>query len=276
MKGAVAAMVYGAKALLDGGVPLRRSFVVTGVVKEEVGLGEGMRFVLEQGKVRADMAVSGEATNLGVHLGHRGKLEFRISVLGHTAHASNPKRGVNAIYKMTDLLNTLSAEYTMPSQPHLGQASFAVLDISASPGSQTPVTPDRCDIVLDRRYLPDESADSVKKELEGILAAAAGRDPEFRAEITLLKDMPVMYTSSEERVVELMQQAREAVLGGRAEPGAWLFGVDGTYLNRAGIPCVGFGPGDESYAHTPDDHVSVEHLIAAAKVYAEMILRACG
>jgi len=276
MKGAVAAMVYGAKAVLDSRSPLRRSFVVTGVVKEEVGLGEGMRFVLEEGNVRADMGVSGEATNLGVYLGHRGKLEFRISVLGRTAHASNPKRGVNAIYKMTDFLNVLRERYGMPSHPHLGQASFAVLDIAASPGAETPVTPDRCDIVMDRRYLPDESAESVKTELENILAALADRDPDFRAEIAFLKDMPVMYTSGDERVVELMQRAREAVLGERVEPGAWLFGVDGTYLNCAGIPCVGFGPGDEKYAHTPDDHVPVEHLTVAAKVYAEMILRACA
>jgi len=276
MKGAVTAMVYGAKAVLASRARLRRSFVVTGVVKEEVGLGEGTRFILEQGKVQAEMAVSGEATNLGVHLGHRGKLEFRIIVLGRTAHASNPKRGVNAIYKMTDFLNVLTDRYGMPSHPHLGQASFAVLDISASPGARTPVTPDRCELVLDRRYLPDESAQSVKRELEGVLTALSRKDPDFRAEIALLKDMPVMYTASDERVVELMQQARQAVLGERARPGAWLFGVDGTYLNRAGIPCVGFGPGDESYAHTPEDHVPVEHLTIAARVYAEMILRACA
>ncbi len=276
MKGAVAAMVYGAKAVVDSGMPLGRSFVVTGVVKEEVGLGEGMRHVLEKGNLRADMAVSGEATNLGVHLGHRGKLEFRVSVLGRTAHASNPKRGINAIYKMTDFLNVLREKYGMPTQPHLGEASFAVLDISASPGSRTPVTPDRCEIVIDRRYLLDESAESVQRELEEILAALTEKDPDFRSEVAFLKDMPVMYTSVHEPVVELMQQAREAVLGSRAEPGAWLFGVDGTYLNRAGIPCVGFGPGDERYAHTPEDHVPVEHLTVAAGVYAELILRACG
>jgi acetylornithine deacetylase/succinyl-diaminopimelate desuccinylase-like protein len=37
--------------------------------------------------------------------------------------------------------------------------------------------------------------------------------------------------------------------------------------NFQGIPCLGFGSGLKGQAHTPDEHVSIENLVMAAKVY---------
>ena len=63
------------------------------------------------------MAMSGEATKLQTHLGHRGKLEFSVRVLGKTAHASNPGRGINAVYKMSELIQDFVKNYKAPSHP---------------------------------------------------------------------------------------------------------------------------------------------------------------
>jgi acetylornithine deacetylase/succinyl-diaminopimelate desuccinylase-like protein len=59
--------------------------------------------------------------------------------------------------------------------------------------------------------------------------------------------------------------------------GRWDFSTDGVYTaGVAGIPTVGFGPGEERHAHTADEQVRVQDVEAAARVYAELAVRLLG
>lgn len=275
MKGAVASMIYAAKAIKDQGLQLKKTFVMTAVVREEMAKGEGILRLLEQGGLKGKMAVSGEATRLQTHLGHRGKLEFSLGVKGKTAHASNPSRGINAVYKMCDLIRDMRENYKLPSHPTLGDCTFTVIDIVSGPGRLGPITPDWCEIALDRRYLPEETAVSVQKEIQGLIDDRRSNDPDFKAKVELVKDFPPFYCLEDDLIVKIIQKAREGVLGEKGDLSTWKFGVDGTFIQRAGIPCAGFGPGDEGFAHTPEDHVPIADLIASCEVYAEIIKGAC-
>jgi len=276
MKGAVAGMIFAGKAVKDSGVKLKTSTIVTAVSLEEAGRGEGIKRLLEKEKIKADMAISGEATNLQVNLGHRGKLEFDVLVKGKTTHGSTPSLGINAIFQMQKFIDKLEKDYRLPVDPFFGSCTVTAIDISASPGRLTPIVPDRCNLVVDRRYLPSESAESVKGELEALLAQVKKEDPRFEAEVSLAKNFPPYYCNPEEEVVKLLQGARRKVLGEEGKFQAWRFGVDGSFIHRAGIPCAGFGPGNEDLAHTPEDYIPVDDIIQAAKVYAQTILDACG
>jgi putative selenium metabolism hydrolase len=276
MKGAVAAMVFAGKAIKDSGVKLKSSVILTAVSLEEAGRGEGIKRLLKKEKIRADMAISGEATNLQINLGHRGKLEFDVLAKGKTTHGSTPGLGINAIFQMKKFIEKLEGAYDLPRDPFFGPCTVTAIDISASPGRLTPIVPDRCNLVVDRRYLPSESADSVKRELEALIAKVKAEDPRFEAEVTLAKDFPPYYCRPEEEVVGLLQGARRKVMGEEGKFGAWRFGVDGSFISHAGIPCAGFGPGNEDLAHTPVDYIPIDDLVLAAKVYAQAILDACG
>jgi len=275
MKGAVASMIYAAKALKESGAIFKKTFVMTAVVREEMAKGEGILRLLEQSGLKGKMAVSGEATDLQVHLGHRGKLEFTLRVKGKTAHASNPSRGINAVYQMCDFIEDIRAHYRLPSHPMLGDCTFTVIDIVSGPGRLGPITPDWCEIALDRRYLPEETAASVQKEIEEFMDKRGEKDPDFKGMVELVKDFPPLYCPEDERIVSIIQEARETVLGDSGDLSVWKFGVDGTFIQRAGIPCAGFGPGDERFAHTPEDHVPIADLFSSCEVYAEIIRRAC-
>jgi len=276
MKGAIAAMAYAGKAIKDAGVRLEKSIAVTAVVREEEARGEGVKFLLEDSGIRADMSVSGEATGLDICLGHRGKLEYTITTYGKTAHAAMPELSVNAIYKMNDFISEVRKSYRPPTHPALGDCTYAILECGAEPGRLTPITPDKCWIAFDRRYLPSESAASVQKEIQAIFATLKERDPEFQATIECDKDFPPFYCDEREEAVRLMMRARKEVLGNEAKPRSWRFGVDGTFLHAAGMPCVGLGPGIEKYAHTPQDHLPVDQLIKACEIYARFIVQAAG
>ncbi len=98
--------------------------------------------------------VIGEPTNLHLARGQRGRIEFRITIKGRSAHASAPERGVNAIYGAARAivgLELLSQQLAQDS--FLGKGSIAVTEIASTSGSRNAV-PDSCTIYVDRRASP--------------------------------------------------------------------------------------------------------------------------
>jgi putative selenium metabolism hydrolase len=275
MKGALGSMVYAGATIKQMGLPLRGDVLVTCVVREEMARGEGILHLLDNGW-KADFAVSGEPSGLTVRVGHRGKMELKVTTRGRTSHAGFPQGGINAIIKMNNFINALQANYPLPEHPFLGKADCTPLDITASPGALSPIVPDRCELTIDRRFLPEESEAELLGGFRVILEELQNHDPEFQFDLETLKWFPSMFTDPASPIVRAMSKAREEVMGEAGTVTAWYFGVDGTFINQAGIPCVGFGPGNEFLAHTPKDVVPVDHVITASQVYAQLISDLCA
>jgi acetylornithine deacetylase/succinyl-diaminopimelate desuccinylase-like protein len=56
--------------------------------------------------------------------------------------------------------------------------------------------------------------------------------------------------------------------------GRWGFSTDGNYTaGQAGIPTLGFGPGNEQYPHSYQDQISVKEMLEALKVYTLLPLK---
>ena len=271
MKGAVASMTQAGGLIKKMGRELAGDVIVTCVSREEIARGEGILRLLDNG-LTADFAVSGEASKLRVKLGHRGKWEARVSTIGKTTHGGNPEGGVNAIFLMNKFLNALQDEYPLPEHEFLGKATVTVLDIKASPGALSPIVPDRCEAIVDRRFLPEESEEFLLNEIRSVLNRLQERDPDFKGEVETNKWFPAMFTPPEEPIVQAMLNARRTVMGDAGEMESWYFGVDGTFINQAGIPCVGFGPGNEYLAHTPGEVLPIQELLTSCEVYAQLIL----
>jgi putative selenium metabolism hydrolase len=274
MKGALASMVYAVEALVRSNLRRSGRTTVLAFTREEWGTGEGLEYAVEKWDIRADMAVSGEATNLDVYIGHRGSMQFKVTTRGRTSHASNPARGINAIDQMNQFLNTLHASYRMPSHPFMGVATFAVLDIRAEPGARTAVVPDLCEIIVDRRYFPGEDQETLETEFRDLIRLARRTNPELEATVELHKDSRPMLCEPDLPIVQILQRSRHAVLGKPSELGAWKFGIDVFAVEDRGIPCVGLGPGNEIFAHTPQDHVRIDDLVAASEIYARAVMEA--
>jgi acetylornithine deacetylase/succinyl-diaminopimelate desuccinylase-like protein len=73
-------------------------------------------------------------------------------------------------------------------------------------------------------------------------------------------------------VLTLSKVIRET-LGYKPRIGQWAFSTDGVYtMGVMNIPTVGFGPGEERFAHTSDDQIRLEDVIKAARVYARLAI----
>jgi succinyl-diaminopimelate desuccinylase len=272
MKCNLAAAAFAGAALLRAGLRPAGDVILVADVGEELDSPDGVAHVIESG-VTADYGLSCESTGLRVYLGHRGKVEFELAVHGRTSHASNPAAGVNAITRAIPLLAGLDAMGVgLANDPILGQGTIAAIDITASPGGGVAVVPDRCTVRVDRRFAPSDTPESCRTELELLVDRLRRDDPSFACDVTQVNLYPLLWIEPDHPLVRATQAARAAVLGEPGELGAGLFGVNGTFMSRAGIPTVGFGPGNERWAHTPQEHVPVADLVTAAEVYAELML----
>lgn len=276
VKGGMATQVYAAACIKKAGIKTKGDIIVTGVVEEEPGDMWGMRRLADEvlkdypGKI--GLAVLAEATGLDIYLGHRGRAEIELSTFGQIGHSSAPWRAVNAVYEMRPIIGAIEAmAENLPSDDFLGKSSICITNIECSPGWGS-IVPDKCTIYIDRRFLPSENQQTIIEEMRQVIAQCA-KGTGLRASCELRKLAHCSYTGVEETVDlykpsfltpkddEHVVKAIKGLSRVGQEPsfGRWDFGTDGSWTAvELNIPTIGYSPGEEVYAHTTKDRVSLE------------------
>lgn len=276
MKCNVMASAYAVAAIKKAGVRLRGDVVFVADIGEEVDSPRGVASVIARG-VRTEYGLNTESSRGRVHIGHRGKIDVEITFYGRTSHASEPGNGVNAVFMAAPLLSELEryAE-TMSDDDVLGPATVTVISMKSAPDNGTAVVPDRCIVRVDRRYVRGETAASCEGELRAILERLSDRNPFVKYDLNVVTHYPMMWVEPDSPVVLEALAARRDVTGSEEDVASWRFGVNGTFMCAAGIPTVGLGPGNEKWAHTPDEHILVDDLVEACRIWSRMIVGVCG
>ncbi len=275
-KAGVAAIVYGAAILNKLGLLNDVSVVVMGAKLEEDAEGFAFRSLVERDGLKPECVLLAEATDLTLRRGHRGRCEVHIRTEGKAVHASTPHLGENAIVKMAPVIEALeNMNGSLPEHPIFGSGTQVVSLIS---GPHTPNSvPDWCEIALDRRLVPGETAVSI---VEGIREVVEPLGAKVEIPIqpvishTGLKlDGPAFYPGwlidEDAQIVQVGKETYEALWQQAPKVDVWKFSTDGTYsAGVAGIPTMGFGPQEEPYVHTTMDQVNLGKLKKAAMFYA--------
>jgi putative selenium metabolism hydrolase len=274
MKANVAAGAHAA-AFLDPAALNGGSYLFTADVQEETDSPLGVQALLERG-LRAELGLSAESTGLGVYVGHRGKVQFDVVVAGRSSHASTPQDGLNAVYRAQPFLHALERyPEQLPSDSLYGRGTLTVTGISSEPGSEVAVVPSSCTIRVDRRYVPGETPELCEEQLRTLVAEVSQREG-VPAEVRPVNVYPLMEIDRDHELVRHGIEAVREVTGRDPRIGAWRFGVNATFMSAAGIPTIGIGPGNEDFAHTENEHVPVDELIQASRIYAALIRRLCA
>jgi succinyl-diaminopimelate desuccinylase len=198
----------------------------------------------------ADFVICGEPTDMRVGTEAKGVLMVHLMVGGRAAHGSTPWLGENAVLRATELFRRIEAlPFAGESSESLERPSINLARIRA--GGALNVVPARCEMDIDIRYLPGQSADRILEEIRSL-----GSDVEPRV---LLRRAPVQVPPDHPLVEALLRSALEvdpeaALVGrhGASDVGAFL---------SAGIPAVEFGPRGGGH-HGPREYVEVESLAA--------------
>ena len=119
MKGGVASSVYAGALIREQGVPDDVTVLVTATVQEEDCDGLCWQYIANEDGIHPELVVITEPTSLRVYRGHRGRMEMEVHTSGISCHGSAPERGVNAVYKMANIIADIEAlnERLEPKEP---------------------------------------------------------------------------------------------------------------------------------------------------------------
>ncbi len=292
MKGGLAASIIAAEAFIAACPDFRGAIEISATADEETGGYGGVAYLAEQGRfdpARVQHAIIPEPLHKDrICLGHRGVWWAEIETKGRIAHGSMPFLGDSAIRHMGAVLEEMektlfpllaTKRTAMPVIPE--GAKQSTLNINSIHGGEkeqeedytglpAPCVPDRCRIVIDRRYLIEEDLAEVKREVTALLDKIRAERPNFQYDIRDLFEVRPTMTEKDAPVVRTTAAAIEKVLGRHAgyvvSPGTY----DQKHIDRIGRlkNCIAYGPGVLDLAHQPDEWIGITDMEDSAKVMA--------
>ncbi|HEU0297390.1 MAG TPA: YgeY family selenium metabolism-linked hydrolase [Anaerolineales bacterium] len=283
-KNSTPGMVYGLAFARDLGLLDGYTAYYFGNMEEECDGIAPNTFVEVDPKVKPDFVVIGEPTKMQVYRGHKGRIELKITAHGRSAHAASHYLGDNAVYKMMAVITQIREldrrmRFGMGFHPVQGYPSIAVTDVSARTASLNAV-PDQFTIYLDRRITLSEPRDDVIAQIRGLVPDYLQDEihveelfydtPSYTGFVfPVSKFYPAWLLDDTHPLTIAGQETIEALWDEKRTLGTWDFSTNGTYwAGKAGIPSIGFGPGDEKTAHMRDENVPLEDVVRATEFYA--------
>lgn len=124
--------------------------------------------------------------------------------------------------------------------------------------------PDRAQATFDIRTVPRLEHDVVIRQVIQVIAELTQHLPGFRAEMDILNNRPPVSTPTEAPLVVMAQQVYRDILGRQAIIRAPNFYTDTSVLSIPHqIPTFIYGPGDDRFAHQPDECSSIDAYVAS-------------
>lgn len=292
MKGGLAASIIAAEAFITACPEFGGAIEISATADEESGGYGGVAYLAGQGRfdpARVQHVIIPEPLHKDrICLGHRGVWWAEIETMGRIAHGSMPFLGDSALRHMGAVLAEMEASLfpllatkrtAMPVIPEGARQS--TLNINSIHGGEkeqeegytglpVPCVPDRCRIIIDRRYLIEEDLSEVKREVTAMLERVKAVRPTFQYEIRDLFEVRPTMTDKGAPIVRSTAAAIEKVLGHEAgyvvSPGTY----DQKHIDRIGRlkNCIAYGPGVLDLAHQPDEWVGITDMADSAKVMA--------
>lgn len=290
MKGGLATSIIAAEAFIETHPQFHGAIEISGTADEESGGYGGVAYLAEQGffdpnKVQ-HVIIPEPLQKDRICLGHRGGWWAEIETKGEIAHGSMPFLGDCAVRHMgavlsefeTKLYPAMAARFTeMPVVPDGARQS--TMNINSIHGGQKEQTddftglpahcvPDSCRIVIDRRFLVEESLDQVRDEVTALLEGLRENRPDFDYVLTELNNVIPSMTDKTAPVVETVAKAIQDIMGKPptyvASPGSY----DQKHIDRIGKlkNCIAYGPGLLELAHKPDEYIGIDDMVDSAKV----------
>lgn len=300
MKSGLASALVALEAIAREDIALRGDLLFGGVVGETEkapidefdsagtsGYGIGTRYLVTHG-VSADYALLAEPTGLQVCTANMGVLWAKISVSGTVSHAAlSHKAGVvNAIDEMHALQSVLREWAADYQNAHEFMGEHPNVTFAAIRGGlpwRLSRNPFECSLYLDIRTVPGQDTEAIKRDLRRALQsyAASRKQPEPRLEIFV--NDPATVISADLPITQATCAAHRRATGQDSPLIIRRPGADSTHLNRYEVPCIVYGPGGRTHPdtkgalmHAVGEHVHVDDLVTAAKVYVDVALDICS
>ncbi len=274
-KSDIATYAYALRALQAGGAPLRGTVELHITYDEEAGGLIGPGWLLAKGLSKPDYAISA-GFSYSVVVAHNGCLHLEVRIEGRSAHAARPDTGVDALEAATHVLTALyelrKSYATVHSQiPGIDHPTLVVGLIKG--GINTNVVPDVVTLRIDRRIIPEESAEVVEHELTQWLQRQGADLPGIRLSVRrVLLARPLVQIPGQEKLATAIQHRARQIMGEDIPTNGLPIYTDARLYTEQGIPTVLYGAGPrtmlEANGHRADEKLQLEDLRKATQVVA--------
>lgn len=281
-KGAVGCVIAALEAIGRLGLEPAVNVIVHAVCDEEVGGKLGTSYLVEKGYAsRADYGFVLEASTsknrVFVRNSMKGSASLNLTVKGKTAHAANPKEGINANLKMSKLLIALDhTKFRFKRSKYLTPPTIAGGTLVQG-GEKSNVIPGKCTSTSDIRYLPGMTQETIKHDIDQVINRVKRGDKQLQVSyelklgshkaVELDEHQPVVRKARD--MITKVTKYTPRIMGGYGATDASFLILD------AKVPTlIGLGPADIDYGnvHGINERVSTRKLLEFTKIYAGLIL----
>ncbi|MBI4524548.1 MAG: M20/M25/M40 family metallo-hydrolase [Deltaproteobacteria bacterium] len=307
MKGGIAAAVCAVGTLAKSGVKLRGDVIIAAVAGESEkapvdgalrsfrgpgyrGGGVGTRYYITHGPV-PDMAIVCEPTALWVTNADAGYLWVKLIVKGTGGRPADrgARTAVSAVSVMTRVVQAIEAWAPEYRDSHVFDSGIGKIEPTVNVGAveggfpfKASYKPAVCHIYVELRLTPSMRPTLALDELRIVLNRLQQDMPELHYDLEVYaSNFPSTVTSPETRVVQTALEMQKRVLGEEQNnpPSRILhFWNDTNVFRQHGIPAVMVGPGGErdvSLVFEPGQHVAIQQLKDAARLYTLAAIKLC-
>ncbi|MFX0168954.1 MAG: M20 family metallopeptidase [Candidatus Hodarchaeota archaeon] len=288
MKCGIAGMLVALEVIDALGLEPHFDITCTLCTDEEICVYPGIYHLAKEGYVTGHV-INTElgAQNPLIIAGIAGAVDVSIRTKGRSCHSGMNFMGINAVEAMIPLLNELYAlkeeveqrESSIPIVPLLkafGAPSDHVtpmfnIDIIKG-GVKSNIVPAECEVVINRRYIPEESYEQVVKEIQDAVDRGKAQSKALDVEVTFLHLAPPFTADITSRFAKKMKEALKAVHG--YDDSEFVLGGAAASTDMGFIPLgcnvkhiIGLGAAtiDNTSAHKPDEWVSIDSLVNMTK-----------
>jgi acetylornithine deacetylase/succinyl-diaminopimelate desuccinylase-like protein len=277
MKGGVAAIVAAAEAIQQSGRNLKGELVLSLVVDEET-LGKGTIDFLkaEQG----DFAIVAEPTQNTLGIAQAGYLDFNIYSKGDSRHGQTtlPSAWASAFVEATNVCNKILSDDKIirERRGRLGMETT----FNFSPTTFTPppslawMTMEEFRVNCLLGLIPERtlarSARTAKAIVRRIKDMIRETNKEGQRNTFELVDLKPGFVQRRNAYTKAFENAMQRVLRHHKHSYVLSF-CDATYIYRANIPTILFGPGKMELGHSTNEYTSIRQVKDATSVFAHAI-----
>ncbi len=280
MKSGAAASIYAGAVAKNVGLDSDTAVYVSCTVMEEDCDGENLKHVFKELDLKPNYVVICEPSDNKIALGHKGKAQISIKTHGASAHGSAPEKGVNAIYEMAEIIQRVERcnEELMKNDNPRG--TLVMSNISSKSASLNAV-PSECEAYLDRRMVPGETENAIRREMDGIIK---GKKATWEVGTLIRQSWTGMNIQYEPfhlawKIDENHDLTKKCVAAYRKVFGCdpeefdfWDFSTNAVTPVSMGVPTIGFGPGEYKLAHMRNEHCKIHQIVDACNFYARLAM----
>ena len=300
MKGSCAAAMVSARILNELKRPVPNPVEFWFTADEEIGGGDGAKWLSETKIFRGDVCVIGDGNGGGkeypsIDMGCKGGARTTLKARGKTAHASTPYLGDNAIEKLMRAIPVVeriadyklelpreldgpireSVRFLLKTQPMNSEQKRAARRIFNYPsvactiingGVKINVVPDYAEAQLDIRLTPGSKPLMMKARIEKLVKEA--NIPGIEVSVDAGETAGYHEPPNSTFATQFAATVRKAT---RRKPSFKILtgGTDAISIkNYTSIPCLGYGSSLTGQAHVPDEYITVENLVLGVKIYS--------